>query len=153
MNNLKLYLVTIIILLGAIVFLLFNHFSYNSFTECQVKELQKLSFQPSQADKQSIELYCELTIPYEKEIYGPTIELNGNILKVINNEQIYKVTKVEVFVAKGECGSQHKEIESLTYYVSNGVDGATFENFDYKCHFPDKTKYFGKINKARFGVK
>jgi hypothetical protein len=135
---------------GAVIYQLF--FGYESYAECEIRELQKLSYEPQNMDRNSIQLYCELKFPYEKEIYGPTISnWNGQLITVHNDENMYQITKVKIFVKKGNCENSQSDLKAIIYHVGDGVTGATFDwSEEYKCYIPEKTQFWGKIRKEAF---
>lgn len=148
--NKSLFLISLSILTA---FMLYKEFfSYSDHRECEIKEIQKLAYKPSYAESSKIQLYCELKFPYEKEIYGPTISSwQGTLIKINNDSDAYRITKVKIYATKGDCEHKMSEVKPLIYYVSDGIDGATFDWSDeYKCHLTEKTQFWGKIRKESF---
>lgn len=120
---------------------------YDNHIECEIKELQKLSYKPSMNDEEKIQLYCELEYPYEKQIYGPEIqEWSGQIITINNDNDLYKVTKIKLQIKK--CEGNEKDIKTITYSSPDGKNGATLQwNEEYGCYLPNKTEFWGKIQK------
>jgi len=145
----------IIVLLGSIIGLILIYkffFTYENHIDCEIKELQKLSYAPSSSDRTDIQLYCELKLPYEKKIYGPTVkEWNGSLIRVINDNEAYKVTKVKIYAQKESCDNPKSDLKPFTYYLTDGKSGGSLDwSEEYNCYLPNKTEFYGRIRKESF---
>lgn len=127
--------------------------NYKGYDECYLTEIQKFKYEPSLGDRDTVRMACEIKFPYEKEIYGVEISLNGDYVSIISSASLYNVTKVIVLASKSECNSNPKFNTPVTFVVPDGKTGVTqFSQSDVKCYQPKSARFFGVISKDKVSL-